>query len=91
MKDVKCPNCEAALSVALLDSGWCESCGHKVPRFIYKEAGARAPGEKQLSSIVRNQGLIAPAEEMEALPFWKLAVLGVVLLGIAVVIIRQFV
>jgi hypothetical protein len=91
VKDVKCPNCDGVLSPELLDSGWCEGCGHKVPRFIYEQAGAKAPGEGALRSLVRNQQQVELAEEKEDLPIWKILALGAVVLTIAAVIVLQFV
>jgi hypothetical protein len=34
MKNTCCPSCDARLSAAELNDGWCESCGKKVPAWL---------------------------------------------------------
>lgn len=56
MKRVNCPNCGAAYARAELQEGWCESCGHKVPGFILKEASGRPRHERGRSDGAETSG-----------------------------------
>lgn len=53
MAGLTCPNCNAIASTAEIASGWCESCGKKIP-FSYT-AAAHAPNR------TAREALLAPA------------------------------
>jgi hypothetical protein len=91
MKNVKCPNCDIMLPAMQLSSGWCEECGHKIPHFIYEEAGVKAAGEKSLAQMHWDRPQAGPADEPEDLPRWKIAAIGAAVIGIAAVIVRAFI
>ena len=90
MSDVKCPNCSNALVHRELNEGWCNSCGKEVPMFVYHQAGLKGPKGHALPQA---QVLAAPAglDPDEALPIWQLAVIGAIVIGIAVAIVLAFV
>ena len=88
MNEIKCPNCSVFMPQIQLDSGWCEECGHKIPLFIYEQFGGKSPDEKTLSKIHWDKPrAAAPAEERENLAGWKIALIGVAVVGIVIVII----
>jgi hypothetical protein len=91
MNDVKCSSCSAALSANELHDGWCNSCGQRVPAFVYHQAGLKGPKEKALPRV---KTVVAPSNAMdpeERPPVWQLTLIGLAIVGIAAVIVWSFV
>ncbi len=87
LKTIKCPSCDVVLPDQELDDGWCESCGKKIPQFIYEEAGLESRAERSLTKLHWDKPAEGP-QEKESLPIWQLSLIGVCVLALAVVIVR---
>jgi hypothetical protein len=87
MIDVKCAECSAVLTSRELREGWCDSCGTRVPMFVYHQAGLNAPREKVL---MRAQAAPVVVEELgpeEKPALWQLGLIGLAIVVVAVVIV----
>ena len=92
MSSAKCPNCRVVLPKAELAAGWCDSCGQKIPLFVYEEIGMETPDEHRPFNHLHD----APSTQVQVLegepfPILQVSLIAVAVIGIAVVIVRAFV
>lgn len=87
----KCPNCRATLPKSELTAGWCDSCGQKIPLFIYEEIGWETPEEHRPFNHLHD----APAQEQvleaEPFPIVQVGLIAAAVIGIGFVIVRSFI
>lgn len=92
MGATKCPNCRAALPQSELASGWCESCGKKIPHFIYEEAGLETAEEHRPFNHLHDAP-VSPVQVLDGEPFplVQVSLIAVAIVAIAFVIVWNFV
>ena len=91
MSATKCPNCRAVLPKSELAAGWCDACGQKIPLFVYEEIGQEAPEEHQPFNHLHDAPAQEKVIETEPFPIMQASLIAAAVIGIAFVIVRNFI
>ena len=91
MSAIKCPNCRVALARTDLTSGWCDACGQKIPHFVYAESGIETTEEHRPFNHLHDAPAREQVMEAEPFPIIQASLIVVAVLGIAFVIVWNFI
>jgi hypothetical protein len=52
MNDITCPHCNAGLPARDIAAGWCDTCGKKIPSYVFSSAPGKPPAERSAPARV---------------------------------------
>lgn len=92
MVATKCPNCRAMVPEKELAAGWCESCGKKIPHFVYQEIGMETAEEHRPFNHLHDAPKTAvQVLDGEPFPIVQVGLIAAAVIGIGFVIVRAFI
>ncbi len=86
MADIKCPNCRSTLPTMELAQGWCDSCGNKIPLYIYEEGNLESPDEIDRCRLNHEAPANLSIQDAEKPAYWQMGLVLAGGLGLAVLI-----